>query len=215
MLQIGSIEIDDLWKMTDGYKQKKKQLKSGSGKEFDLSFLNTNVMQTMQELTASIFSNEIKLKGRKVVFDDLLACFLVSFVQTKNKFTKTSVNNAERVWNTLKENGWIERGFDNNRWAVCRNILSQNGLINWKEHEYTPPKSYSNTGEELKGKCCVYSLTEEIMTALDTTGGGRPRDFKNIPKLGQFLIPIRKKGIFFVSSSPDVPIWESDLGLSG
>jgi len=213
MLQIGTVEIDELWKMTDNYKVKKK-LKNGSGRELDLSFLDTSFMQNMQALTASIFSNELSLGEKKVVFDDVLACCIVTYVQTINNM-KTSVRCAERIWNTLKETGWIERGFDNSRWATCRNILSQNGLIDWKEHEYTPPGSYSGTGEELKGKCCIYSLTQEVLNLFTNTGGGSVRsfliNFKNIQRLGQNLVPVRKRGIFFVSSSPEIPIWEKNV----
>jgi hypothetical protein len=213
MLQIGTVEIDDLWKMTDNYKVKKK-LKNGSGKELDLSFLNTAFMQSIQELTASIFSSKLSVREKKVIFDDVLACCIVTYIQTINNM-KTSVECARRTWNTLKEQGWIDRGFDYGRWAVCRNILSQNGLIDWKEHEYTPPGSYSGTGEELKGKCCIYSFTEEVMAAVNIKGGGSPSgsfiNFKNIQKLGQNLVPVRKRGIFFVSSSPEIPIWERNV----
>lgn len=213
MLQIGTVEIDELWKMTDEHKVEKK-IKTGSGRNLDLSFLNTSFIQNMQALTSNVFAQDINLNDKKVVFDDVLACCIVTYVQSVNNM-KTSVRNAERVWNTLKELGWIERGFDNSRWAICRNILSQNGLLNWKENEYTPPGSYSNTGEELKGKCCIYSFTQEVLDLFINTGGGSVRsfliNFKNIQKLGQKLVPVRKKGIFFVSSSPEIPIWEKNV----
>jgi len=215
MLQIGTVEIDELWKMTDGY-EIKKELKSGSGREPDLSCLSeNNFIPYMRQLALSVWKKDIILQDRKVTFEDLLACLFVTYVQNTNNI-KTSVRNANLVWNTLRNKDWIERSFNFSVWKVCRNILSENGLLDWSQHEYTPPESFDSTGEIQKGKCCIYSLTQEVLDQVSSVGGGSATALismiSKLKKTGENLTPVMKKGLFFVhKSNDDIPIWEQNV----
>ena len=93
------------------------------------------------------------------------------------------------MWDCLYEAGDVERAWDNKRYAFIRNLLTNCGMIQWVDSNYS------------LGKACKWAFTEELMTTLselkeETTVTTNTNNIR-VDLYGKQLLAIKPESPFF------------------
>lgn len=110
--------------------------------------------------------------SRNVIFEDMAVVLMLGkFFSTTGKNNNNAMPFArfKELHNAIMDDCNVLniniRGFDNNRFAVCRNYLSELNLLTWEDETYSP--AYIVNGEIIiDGKCCKWTFSEELISLL-------------------------------------------------
>ena len=100
------------------------------------------------------------------------------------------------LWNALYKCGDITRAFDPKRFAFLRNLISDEGGVEWIDRQYIP----GSKDEGIKGKCCKWKASDDMMDLMAEYSAGTGGSVIVQPThaaastLGALLNPMRLSG---------------------
>ncbi len=105
--------------------------------------------------------------GVKVIAEDLAAVLAMVEYFTLHPNEDGSMPHARfhAMWDAMYECGDLCRAWDNKRFAYLRNMLSDLGMIEWKDETYIPPPPQPKGGK-VKGKAMCWHASEELIEEL-------------------------------------------------
>jgi hypothetical protein len=157
------------------------------------------LLPELEKLGEELLAGRRLLEGRKVTAYDVACVLLLAWVfgqpGNANPDGSMPTRRFQVMWDALYEAGDFKRGWSPNRFKAARDLLSEEGLIDWIDETYC----HGEGG----GRACRWRLTAEMATAIDGLAGpgqegeapsvnsSPPSIVHNLPRTGRNLRPVR------------------------
>lgn len=189
---------------------KTRKKSAGSGGSCSGKVVTEDMLAMLPELEKvgeRLLAGRSLLEGRKVAAYDVAGVLLLAWAfalpGNANPDGAMPTRRFQAMWDSLFEAGDFKRGWSPNRYKAARDLLSEEGLIDWIDETYC----HGEGG----GRACRWRLTAEMATAIDRLLGAQGRGeassvnspladlVREMPRTGRNLRPVR---LWIVRTAP-------------